>query len=511
MSSRRFAEGNLSEVTCQRSLVGANFASGSADFNWSVGAPNVFVPNESYFVIDATLTFNGKQPYVTDQLALSYDFGSTLFNNVYMKAGSQDISSCVNFLPQSSVVKNRLSKTAAWRSSVGKSAYLLESSFDERVKITALDGTEDFTTTQSIRVADGVGAATCATGDGLALPGFTTLSGINTLFNNLNIQTDYLIIAGVPFKIAQIIDNTNAILFANPKLEGLVIQATQNFQAYRQEVQDESLGNNRVYIVWKPPVGFFDLAEPFGAGDYKISLNPDSNYKLAGVESKFAYGIGTGANQYDLVINDMKLYIATYKHSLPKAIHNIGMREILVQSKTMSGGTESFQFTVPPSATGIGFFIQANAAGSNILYSPTSLTTANNEQNTLSSFQITYANTTKPNTRWSGTIATTGAYPNQLSSNTIQQRYHDTYSESGLLMNEGGAESLKQYIESGQLVYYNFVRDSENRSTQVQFSITSSSVGFTVPTKLYLYCLYNRQIEIVHDNGLIVSVRSLSV
>ena len=73
------------------------------------------------------------------------------------------------------------------------------------------------------------------------------------------------------------------------------------------------------------------------------------------------------------------------------------------------------------------------------------------------------------------------------------------------------SETLKQYIESGQLVYYKFVRDSENRSTQVQFSITSSSAGFTVPTKLYLYCLYNRQIEIVHDNGLIVSVRSLSV
>ena len=239
-----------------------------------------------------------------------------------------------------------------------------------------MDGTEDFTTTQTIRVADGVGAATCATGDGIMIPGFTVLTGVNTLFTTLNIQTDYFIIAGVPFKISSIVDDTTVILFVNPKLSGLTIAATQNFQVYRQETQNESLANNRIFIVWKPPVGFFDLAEPFGAGDYKISLNPDSNYKLAGVESKFAYGIGTGVNQYDLVINDMKLYIATYKHVLPKAIHNIGMREVLVQSKTMSGGTEAFQFTIPPSAIGIGFFIQANAAGSNILYSPTSLTTS---------------------------------------------------------------------------------------------------------------------------------------
>ena len=108
-------------------------------------------------------------------------------------------------------------------------------------------------------------------------------------------------------------------------------------------------------------------------------------------------------------------------------------------------------------------------------------------------------------------MTSTGTYPNQPSVNTLQQRFHDTFSESGLIQSEGGCESLAEYIETGQIVYHNFVRDSENRSTQCQFSISTGVGGFTIPTKLYLYCFYNRQVEIVSNDGLIVAVRNLSV
>ena len=509
MSSTRFSEGAFSEITAQRAVSGSNFQSGVIDYNFSIGSPNVFVPSESYFVIDATLTYEGKQPHIEDQIALANDFGSCLFNNAFIRIGGQDVSSCVNFLPQSSIVKHRLTKTGAWLKTVGKSAYMLEANFDERVKMTALDGDSDFTTTQSMRIDSGVGVPTIAVGSGVA--GLTTLTGVNTVFTQLDPSTDYIVINGVSFKIKTVLDNTSLEAYENPKQYGVVMPATSNFTAYRQIVKNRTLGNNRVFIVWRPPVGFFDLAEPMASGDYRFSLNPESNYKLAGVESNVSRSVGTGIGQFDLTINDVKLYIATYKYLLPQAITNIGLREVLVQSKSLSGGTEQFQFTVPPSATGIGFFIQANSAGSNTKYSPTAFTTNQNEQDTLTSYQITYANTTKPNTRWSGTLTSTGSYPNQTSVNTLQQRFHDTFSESGLIQSEGGCESLAEYIETGQIVYHNFVRDSENRSTQCQFSISTGVGGFTIPTKLYLYCFYNRQVEIVSNDGLIVAVRNLSV
>jgi len=94
----------------------------------------------------------------------------------------------------------------------------------------------------------------------------------------------------------------------------------------------------------------------------------------------------------------------------------------------------------------------------------------------LESLQITYANTTKPSTRWSSSFSKVqnGAAGNP-SINEMQQRYNDSLQESGLLMSSGGAETFKDYLARGPYYHYSFTRDSEDKSTQVQIS---AKVGF---------------------------------
>ena len=501
MTSARFPHGQLSEITCQRSVQGPNFSSGNQVFVWSVGAPNIFVPSESYFVIDCTVTANGNQPLLSDEIALSTDPGACLYNNAYAKVGGQDVSSVTNFLSQSSIVNNRLKKTKTWTETVGKSVHGLEPSFPERQKAISYDGKFNYDQASLVNVSSDPAAT-------IAITALGVVTGVSTLFASNDFDT--IIYNGIHLKVINITSDTAATVEVTAQLtaNGNIAAATiDKYQLY-SGARTSSLGNNRQQIVWQPPIGFFDYSEPMGAGDYMIQLNPNSDFKKSAVQSNVEKAVGNGAGQFDFVVNDVKLYIATYKHTIPDTPVIMGLRESLVQSKTLSGGTEQFQFTVPPSTVGLSFFIQANSAGSNTKNSPTYLGTDEAEQNLISSYQMTYANKTVPQTRWSGVLDVIGATPNQISRNTLQQRYYDTFKEAGLI--EYGPESLTDWTKGGTVVYHNFVRDSEFRATQLQFSITGP-VAYSVPTKLYLVAHYKTSVEIQTAQGLITSVRSLSV
>jgi len=507
MTSTVLPEGQLSEITCQRSVAGANFASGNQDFVFSLGAPNCIIPEQCYFVIDATLTASGRQPLMTDHVAMAQDMGSSLYNNAYFRMGGQDVSSVVNFLGQTGIMKKRLSKTHAWRESMGNSVQMLEPSFEKRQQKTAYDGNRDFTTLQLHR-GNGAGASTVA----ITTAGVVT--GVNTLWNTGDTALfagDIITVDGMNLSVEIVTnDTTVTVQHENTPLASVAVTATTNYEIHRIVTDNETNGNNRQFILWQPPLGVFQHAEPLGAGDYRISLNPNSDYKKAAVEAASALSVGSSAGEFDLVINDVKLYIATYKHTIPDRVTSMRLMECLTQSKALSGNTESFQFTVPPSTLGIGWFVQANAAGADTRYPSTLFTTQGAEQNSITDYQITYANVTVPQTRWSAHFDETGTYPAQVKRLTLQQRYHDTFAETGLAKSDSGCETLEQWLDSGQMVYHSFVRDSENRSTQVQFTITSSG-SYSIATNLYLVAFYRREVEVTSDAGLITGVRSLNI
>ena len=505
MSSILYPEGAFSEITSNRSVRGANFAQGSMDYTWSIGAPNVFIPAESYFVVDMTLNVEGRQPTMADEIAFANDPASCLFDNAYMRLSGQSVSSVVNFLPQTAIIRKRLLSPQGWLKTMGKSSMGLESSFVERQKTIAYDANTDYSTSELLSLSTGgqaTIAVTAATG---------AVVGVNTDFTILDVGRSYFIVEGLKLIVSAVTNATNCtVLIVNDLTTRGDIATTANFEAYLPPVDDKSRGNNRVFVLFQPPIGFFEHSAPMGAGDYRISLNPATDYKKAAVETISALTVGAGASQFDLTVNDIKFYVASYK-AVPSNIP-MQLNEIQVQSKTLSGGTEQFQFTVPLSAVGIGFFIQANGAGNDTRYPPTKFKTSNDEQDTLTSYQITYANTTKPQTRWGGDLDETGVYPATIKRLTLQQRYHDTFASSGTGRDPAGCETMQGWLENGQVVYHNFNRDDKNNSTQVQFSITTSQTGgFTEPTKLYLFANYTTKIDVVTENGLIVQVSTLTI
>jgi hypothetical protein len=183
--------------------------------------------------------------------------------------------------------------------------------------------------------------------------------------------------------------------------------------------------------------------------------------------------------------------------------------EMEIYTKPITGINNTYEFSVPSSTIALAIFTQSGNAGSNTLVPPTRFVQAGVpgpllNQNLVRSLQITYANTTKPPTRWASdydnTLVTTG------SKNELQQRYHDDLQETRLIDNYGGSESFGQWLQRGPYFYYSFNRDREDRSTQVQVALEVAS--YEASANLFLVAFYSKVTEIATANGQVQAVRS---
>jgi hypothetical protein len=409
----------------------------------------------------------------------------------------------VNYVPQTQALKNRLQKTGAWLSTIGKSAYALESNFQERINKVSSGSDSKYDDTRKVAIGDAAhfltGTVAIAAADG-------AVTGVTTLLDKA-VVGDKLVVRGTAYTITVVTGPLALTVWPFPPANTV---ATAD--AYILKTIPKPSGHrNTVFVLWQPPIGIMDHDQPLGAGDWRFSLNPNSNYKLAGIES----GQGTYAapivapTNFNLTIVDVKLYVATAKASIPQGISTLYLMESQSVSKPAgTGANQNFEFTVPSSTRALTVFVQSGKAGSNPLIPPSmfkcipsaTIATAGTEKN-IKSLQLTYSNVTKPSTRWHSDY--TGIL------NELQQRYNDSLSESGLLMSSGGAESIDQWLERGPYFHYSFVRDAEDRSSQVQLSIDYSSLEEN--SNVFLVAWFSRAVELTTVGGTITAVRSLSV
>ena len=189
--------------------------------------------------------------------------------------------------------------------------------------------------------------------------------------------------------------------------------------------------------------------------------------------------------------------------------------EMEVITKPISSANASYEFVVPSSTIALAFFSQSGAAGSNTMVPPTmfrqdALANPQSNQNLLRSLQITYANCTKPSTRWGSDYNNVvGSGPAAVGTvNMLQQRYNDDLQETGLIANHGGAESFGEWLQRGPYFYYSFNRDREDRSTQVQ--VAAEFASFEAGANLMLVAFYSRVTEITVSGGQVQAVRNFN-
>jgi hypothetical protein len=470
------------EVNCTRSVQGASFKSGVQDFNFGVSSSVGWIPAKSYFKVDMTVTQDGKQPGPLSETAFAENAPAALYNNCYVLGGGQDISSCVVGLPQASMVKNRISKSGAWLNSVGKSAYGLEPSFQKRVD--QVSGyTYDEENKQVVNLAtDDTKTATCTVDNAGAV------TGTDTVFTRLNVE-DTLVIGGISHIILTITDDTNLAV------EDFFDAPLTNPQTCHGLKATNGEGRNTVSMMYIPPVGLFELQQPLPGGDYRVSLNPNSDYKTSCVQS------ARTDHKIDINIENVKLYVCTVKQQISQN-PTLSLTECAIFSKPINQSANGLDFTVPNSTFAVTVWLSDSESGTNVLVPPTSFRTINGYERELKSIQIQYANTVKPSTRWPSN------FTSQI--NQLQQRYLDTYNESGGIFSDGGTETLNDWLERGPIYHMSFIKDKNERSTQLQLSVDYLN-AFDKNHNIYIAAWHTNEVEIAVENGMIQNVNRLVV
>ena len=264
-----------------------------------------------------------------------------------------------------------------------------------------------------------------------------------------------------------------------------------------------------VFMMYSPPIGIQEHTGLLGSGEYRYQFSPNSNYKKACVES-FGVALEPGYN-YQFEIDRIELYVYTEKVDIPATgTDKLFLMEHQVQTKPLlAGQDQNLDFTIPVSTKAISVFVQSRTAGNDTRVPPSNfkcLTTAvlgtANPERTLKSLQLSYANITKPPTR----------FDSEYNINTgvmkLQQRYLDTQIQSAQAFSSGGAENLQSWLENGPIYHYAWARDQNDRSTQLQIQIDFRDIE---ESNLIVVAHYSKTVEVQVTNGFISSVSSLVI
>lgn len=545
------------EVPCTRGVAGDQFTMGVQDYPFSVGTPNVWIPKKSYFKVTMSL-YNGAAspsalPLTPAALTAFADNAvGNLYDNVYFRGGEQDISSLTQYCAQASALKVRLGGTLPWLRSMGAGIAVNEASFMKRMlavsqfpggstaatpnvtaptvlqasmtEIGAYDDRDIYRPVTDATFATNQITITAATGavDEVAAGTTRFLSGMPQGSNPTGgpvLPGDLLVVDGRAYEIIAGA-TTEAKCFVSP-VPLANVAATANWFVVRTDTIRAAQSFNTVFAIWQPPVGIFDYDEELGSGSFRIQLNPNSNYTLNAVETKNP--LFATASPYRLVIEDVRFYAYIEKKSIPDSCRDLFLNELSIQSKPYS---TNLQFSVPPSTHSISVFVQGAAAGSSPLLPPSMFKVQDNGDLYLKNIQINYASITKPTTNWDSKYESSGTSNagalTRSATLELQQRYHDTYEESGLDVQMGGMETLTDWLRRGPYYHFTFARDVNNKSTEVQLNTTfigpgtglaatGSATAGLLASRVFIVAHYRNTVQITTANGLIVSVAKREV
>ncbi len=177
------------------------------------------------------------------------------------------------------------------------------------------------------------------------------------------------------------------------------------------------------------------------------------------------------------------------------------MLEYDVQSKPWQ---PQLQFTVSPYTESLSFFIQDKDAGQTPLLPPSMFKCINNSDLMLRSIQVSYAGITKPQIPWESHF--------YGGADQFQQRYLNTYEESGQDMPTIGCETYYDYLQRGPFYHFAFPRDMSFRANQVSINTTfntlangpTSGLAGAYPALVYCISHYRTAAQLTISGGAIV-------
>lgn len=522
-----------------RPLAGDLFSGSTQEFNFSVGKPYAWCPRKSYFLIKARLTNLAKTAPLkpADLTAYADNFAGNLYENIYLATSAgAPISKIGQFSAQASALDVRLENTFSSLKTLGSNACGNEASLQKRI----LMCTKNSPPTPLIAAGAPSSAMASVTSSGAyddrdvyrpylgsatvpaTLPANfaaatvfiagATITGINTDFiagmplgiapvGGPVLPGDLIVILGISYEVVTVPTLTTLTVSATPTAV-LATPGTTDWFIVRAETLRAPQCSNEIEVMWRPPLGIMKYEGYLGAGNFQWVLSPNSNYELAAVESKNPVNAAT-TRPYKIEIQDVKFFWWSEMMDIAEGPRDLFLDEYAIEAKPYSN---NLTFQIPSSSEAVSVFIQDTVAGSNPLVPPSMFKLRNNGDLGLTSILIEYGGMTKPLTPWESkfTPALTGAV-NQV--NQLQQRYYDSYHESGLDPEANGCETFPDWLKRGPFYHFSFKRDMTNNATSLQVALTFDGV-VDISTTARVFCVAHKRstCQMVIEDGRVTSV-----
>ena len=499
-------------------------------FNFSVGSPYCWCPKKSYFRFQVTLVAaaNDGTPLSPSALTTLADNAcGNLYNNMYLKAGSDSISQCTQYTYQASALKSRIERPQPFLRSMGSSAGMNEASFQKRLlaytryapavaSMTGIGAYDDrdvyrpylgIATTPISNIVAFSGATVTLTAGTAAIAGGITVAGTDFATGMPNgsapaggpvLPGDIIVIVGVPYTV---LINTNLTTLTVTPTPAVTVTSTDWF-IVRSDTIRAPQSQNSVMVAWQPPLGIMNYDGYLGSGQFSFVMNPDANFELNAVETKNPNW--SAVRNYKLNIEQVQLFVWQQKMSIPEGVTNYFLDEYQIDAKPYGSNVT---FDVPVSTRALIIFVQDLVAGGSPLVPPSMFKVQDNGDLTIQSIQIQYANINKPATPYdSKYLLANVAAGNATSINWLQQRYHDNFYESGLDVDAVGCETFQDWMRRGPFYYFAFDRDMSNHATSAQVSVIFANANLNTSAKLFCAAIKRRTAQITTSEGRISSV-----
>ena len=505
------------EISCQRAINSDLFAQGVQDYPFSIGYPNSWVPSKSYFRITAQLNrgTTDDAPIISDMLAFSDNMAGNLYSTVNVSMGGVQVSKTTSFAQQASAIKMRSGSTYQFLKSIGEDCNLLQASLTKRIQYvssdTAIGSKVNDSNNQIVNAPNNDTEISPAVAVNTNIITFAGAGANTDTFIKIG---DEIVVLGQSY-IVQTVPAGGATITTTANIVAGIADHTTDFYIVRRNITRNSQAHNIVYALYQPPCGFWDISENIGQGDFKVSLNPNSFYKKAIVQS--LYDLDPNAD-YNVSIQDVKLYIYTEKVSIPDTVKTLNMYEVNIQNKNYSS---NLQFTIPSSTQKISVFLQSPNANYNTVYPPSRFNCVEDLDLQIKTIQLNYAGYTKTSTLYESAFLSQRVNPTavppitqQILQNQLQQRFIESYESfnQGSLIQNNSCESYNDWLERGCIFHFDFTRHESDRDTELQLNLQSLSDSAQLTNqKVFIVAWYRTRCEYQSSVGVIKSVKMGSI
>jgi len=530
------------QIPSTREINNGNFFRSDQTFRFNIAGNSWWSPSQSYFKVRCSLKKpNGRPLTGADKVAPSFCFMDCMYRSASFSMNGIRVSTINDYMPQIAGLKYRHGKSKDYRRGVGNSLAFYDTDFNRRQARVITDGddiddskyvfivpvdlgfavNDDFALAPTLLNEANLTITKTGAGDNPSLVVNDILYFIGITAGGVALdQQAVRIIAerrnGGTAMGSTIIYRVENVVTNAPTASVAQAITAVNFIVKRR-LQKKSGAYGNFECIWMPPLGISDCAHYLPAGQYEMTLSPqqqETAYKLA-IESGDANDKVAG-NDFVLTMDSLEFYCVTVEQARVDSLdYLLDLKEITCVPFTITNNTwTSNMLVVPPSTSRLSVAYQDTRVTTGAQYPITKfIVDADNKQNLIERFNITYANVVYPSNDLDLKLVLTDTQNVANPAGSIVRTQHMATAYNDMLLANGSAfsdttsETLTEWLENGFYLSYPTFKEAKDTSTQVV--VKQSFSGVVLNTQLLLFASYNTITSVSIKSGQVVSVSTV--